>query len=96
MFKTFYFDGNDAWGMVDSIDEWKRIVDAHKSYTVTVEILMEKSQANHGTNDVEAENKEANDEYVPNFGFRIEHQFKPTLADWAKANGMYDLLVGVK
>lgn len=82
-FQPFNFDGNQAWGFIDSMDEWRRIVKAYATWDV--QTLMKRAQATI----------KSQHEPVPSFGLRYEHRAELTLEAWAKQHNVYDLLVGV-
>jgi hypothetical protein len=69
--KPFFFDGNLAFGHINSLSEWVRIV---KVYDSDIERLREARSCNHPTLD------------VPSFGFRREFTDLPTLGEWADTN----------
>ena len=83
-FRQFNFDGNQAWGLIDSMDEWRRIVKAYAVWDVPT--LMQRAHAT-----VKSQN-----EPVPSFGLRYEHRSGLTLEAWAKQHNVYDLLVNVQ
>lgn len=94
-FKAFWFESNQAWGNVESLADWVRIVNAHKEgwrENVTGETLMGYAKATMETFGVEFEGDSPLDRYRPNFGLYPEHRSTLTLAEWAKNNGMYDIL----
>jgi len=95
-FRPFWFEANQAWGEVNSLKEWKRILDVHKRVWSNEEIsgkkLMAMAHATIKTEEVEGKKKKAREGYIPNFGLYAEHKSSMTLEDWAKNNNMYDIL----
>lgn len=83
-FRQFNFDGNQAWGLIDSMEEWRRIVKAYE--VCDVPTLMQRARAT-----VKSQN-----EPVPSFGLRYEHRSDLTLEAWAKQHNVYELLVNVQ
>jgi len=69
----FWFDGNQAWGLIDSPEEWERVKEAYP----TTDLRKAKRASN---------NYETNG--TPYFGFRMECILPETLGEWADANGM--------
>ncbi len=95
-FIPFWFEANQAWGKIDSLEEWKQIINAHKSgqwSEVSGRKLMEMAHATIETEEVESGRKKAPEKYIPNFGLYAEHKSSITLEAWAKKNNMYDILV---
>jgi hypothetical protein len=73
VWKPFFFDGNQAWGFIDSPAEWARIVEAYKG---NIKVLRGAKSCKHPTRT------------MPSFGFRIEYQEIPTLGVWADDNSI--------
>lgn len=68
--KPFFFDGNQAFGQINSEDEFKRILTVYSgdNYPNALDAKMCDSSIERPTG--------------PSFGFRIEHQGKKTLGEW--------------
>lgn len=75
--KIFWFDGNQAWEVIESADDWTRIQNAYRDRLGDLKSALS-SVAGHGTGEG----------YMLSFGFRMEHDSKPTLGEWAKENNM--------
>lgn len=80
---TFWFEGNLYAGIIKSLSDWAGVVDAYKGTKGVSRLLKTRDVPNRAEN------------LPPKFGFAIECDGDMTLADWAKEQGMYDLLVGV-
>ena len=78
--KPFYFEGNQAWGVIDSPAKWRRILEAYKGATTA-----DPYKAQRGL-----------DGSIPKFGFYIEYTGPETLEQWAETNGMTDALAKAK
>ena len=72
IWKTFYFDGNDAWGKIDSRKEWERIKEAYKGTDLSV------------CRRCDFAKKEGRDK----FGFRAECSGEDTLGEFFAENNM--------
>lgn len=86
-FIPFWFEANQAWGRIDSLEEWKLIINAYKSegrQKVSGRKLMEMANATIEIEEVESGRKEALEKYIPNFGLYAEHKSSITLEAWAK------------
>ena len=85
MWVTFRFDGNNAWGMVDGPEEWKRIQDAYKASSGA-------DLRNARSDSWSLKHPEV---CIPSFGFRREHDdYTLTLWHWASTNSMTEQLFG--
>ena len=73
MWKTFYFDGNMAWGLVESKKDWRRIVGLYSGNIARLRMAQECLRRS----------KELS---VPSFGFCIEYTSGTTLGEWANQN----------
>ena len=78
--KKFHFDGNLAWGFVDSPEEWERIL---RAYDLNLSDLLD-------TQSSKTDDGNGN----PKFGFVVECNQKPTLGEWADKNSI-DLSLGL-
>jgi len=95
--KPFFFDCNTVFGIVDNLNAWEKIRDACRKARPDrwEEFLKNASQCPdpdfiHPSDEVRGEATRAE---MPNFGCRMEHtDCTNTLAVWAPANGMFDLL----
>lgn len=83
MWKIFWFEGNQAFGMVDSPEAWERIRNAYALRSGYIDL--KNARYCEGSGD------EGN---VPNFGFYGEHQGALLLWQWAKRHNMYEALFG--
>jgi len=70
---TFWFEGNQAWGEIDSPEEWERIKAA---YPTTDLRTAKRATAKYETDG------------TPYFGFRSECKLPETLGEFADANEM--------
>lgn len=80
MWTTFYFDGNMAWGLVDSPAEWERIKEAYRT-----------APGGHATPSdlLDAKNCPNRREGLPPlFGFVIECNGPQTLREFFAEHGM--------
>jgi hypothetical protein len=69
----FYFEGNEAWGLIEKPEDWERIkreYAAHAPYTDLKSALRGKDYSE------------------PRFGFYAEYAGPQTLGEWAKEQGM--------
>ncbi len=101
---TFFYDTNDAFDAIASPEKWRSLVvenapsdtlagDTNPAETVGARLM----RLAHATSETHyCENGESlirGDWYTPNFGSRIEHKrTNMSLAEWAKRNGMYELM----
>jgi len=77
----FWWESNQIWGLIDSPEEWAKVVAAYdKPGCAAVETLKEAQEAPEGHG--------RGDSKIPKFGFRIECNGDLTLKDWADANQM--------
>jgi hypothetical protein len=75
-FVPFYFDGNQWWGVVDSLTKWYDLLGAY-----SIEDVLSAASADQGVRD--------HGRTMPSFGYRIEHSIgKVTLGEWALSQGM--------
>lgn len=81
MWKTFYFDGNQAFGVVDSPAEWERIKATYREFA---KIGSCASPADLLT----ARNCPREIGLTPKFGFVIECDGPQTLGEFFAENGM--------
>ena len=94
-FIAFWFEANQAWGNMSSLEEWKKVLEIYAEFNRSGTDLMKRAYATIETEKVESGTKKAFDGYLPNFGLYTtdEHTAQMTLEDWAKKNNMYDILV---
>lgn len=69
----FWFEGNQAWGLIDSPEEWERIKAAYSTTDLRT--------AKRAGGDYESDG-------TPYFGFRAECKLPETLGEFADANGI--------
>lgn len=80
---TFYWDSNTIWGVVDSLDTWKKILATYDKESFKLDLGKAKIAVwNHPSKLIEA-GKE-----MPSFGFRREHKGTITLREWSKEHNM--------
>lgn len=94
-FVPFWFEGNQVFGEIQSLDDWSRVLLAYSKPgrpRRTVEELIQ-ARATLETEEVENGIEFAPPGYMPNFGFRREHDASLTLEAWARKNGMYEVLL---
>ncbi|MBI4118483.1 MAG: hypothetical protein HY455_03045 [Parcubacteria group bacterium] len=72
---TFWFEGNQAFGIVDSASKWHRVVRAY-SEQGGVDFLRGAKSNPHTVRD------------MPSFGFAAEYTGPETLGDWADKKGV--------
>lgn len=101
-FLVFWFEANQSWGLIKSLDDWRRIVRNHISgwnregRTTMSEMAVELLETSHATSET-AEFLQ-HGKVMPfgsrhlNFGLYSEHKTPLTMADWAKSKAVYDLL----
>ena len=77
----FWFEGNMRHGYIENLDDWKKVVEAYEGH-ITLDRLL---------NGARSVTNRAPD-LPPKFGFAIECDGDVTLADWAKEQGMYDVM----
>ena len=94
-FISFWFEGNQTWREVSSLEEWKEVLKIYAEFNRSGTDLMKMAHATIETEMVENGAEKEPDEYLPNFGLYTteEHTSQMTLEDWAKKNNMYDALV---
>jgi len=78
----FYFESNSAWGYCKTREEWLEIKANYEKDMGKLDPSRAK-QAIH-----EFTNWQKKEERRPNFGFRMEHNGKDTLADFIELNKM--------
>ncbi len=93
-FVPFHFEGNQAWGKIQSLDDWARVLLAYSKPGArrTSAELMSLARATFETGEVENGTRVAPLGYIPNFGLYQEHDASLTLEVWAKKNGMFEVL----
>lgn len=77
--KIFYFDGNQAWGLIESPEEWQRIVGEYKAHSDTEPDFLRRARFNP---------RSVKESGIPAFGFYGEYTGPLTLGEWADQNGM--------
>ncbi|MCK4800142.1 hypothetical protein KAS31_04150 [Candidatus Parcubacteria bacterium] len=94
-FIEFWFEANQTWGRMSSLEEWKKALKIYAEFNKSGTDLMKMAHATIETEKVESGTEKEADGYLPNFGLYIteEHASQMTLEDWAKKNNMYDILV---
>jgi len=81
---VFFWDSNQAFGLVDSPETWAEIIgnlEKGQDPSTVINFLKEGKMAPSMRD-------------CPKFGYRMECTEKTTLEDWAKQTGMYDALFG--
>ena len=71
----FWFEGNLAFGLVDSIERWEEIRAAYKEHAPTIDLLTAKHDIRKS-------------KHYPCFGFYAEYKDEPTLGEWTKEHDM--------
>lgn len=79
--KRFFFEGNQAWGLIDSARDWKRIVAAYEDRLRDEPDFLRNAR-------VDPETLLQTSRRAIAFGFDLEHIGPLTLGEWADTNGM--------
>jgi hypothetical protein len=80
-FTPFWWESNQIFGLIDSHEEWAKVVAVYgKPGVAPLSALAEAQEAEEGHG--------RGDSRVPKFGFRVECNGDLTLKDWADANQM--------
>ncbi|MDA3839509.1 MAG: hypothetical protein PF572_00315 [Patescibacteria group bacterium] len=85
------------WGQVNSLNDWKRIVDAQHACDCEMNSteLMKMAKSTVETSAIFLGGENPPEDHLPNFGLRREHIALTTLEEWARKNDMYELLISV-
>jgi|AntAceMinimDraft_18_1070375.scaffolds.fasta_scaffold00792_13 hypothetical protein len=89
-FPRFWFDGNLAWGLINNMDNFQRIVDCYKDELTRDELLDKSLNAiEHRQPRYSLKNKEVKDKNsIKSFGLRMEHRGNTTLRQFLTENGI--------
>ena len=81
MWKPFFFESNQFFQMVNSMDDWKKLQKAYPNYS-NEQLLTAREATWNGQRSLNVRLQN------PNFGFRLEHDGEKTLKDFFIEHGM--------
>ena len=89
-FPKFWFDGNLGWGLINSMDDFQRIVDQYEGELTRDKLLdkslnaIEHTQPRYSLKEKVIKNKNK----IKSFGLRAEHRGKITLRQFLTEQGV--------